>query len=92
MPDPGPVIIPERKSPLAVNGIRLLLCLFVYWLDIGMFIISIMAYKGAQSDDSREILRRTFITFSPAGHHIQRTEIALVNLPLAEVDPHQALM
>ena len=67
------------RLPAVVLGLRFLECLFIYWLDIGMMIISILAYNGAQSDDSREILKRTLITFPPVGYHIQRTEIALVS-------------
>ncbi|KAH7324652.1 hypothetical protein B0I35DRAFT_475881 [Stachybotrys elegans] len=39
-----------------------------------------MAYTGAQSEDDRAIIKETYITFPPAGHHIQRTEIALASL------------
>ncbi|PHH63658.1 hypothetical protein CDD81_5639 [Ophiocordyceps australis] len=51
-------------------------------LDIGMMIISIMAYTGATSQDDRPIIRRTRITFPQTGHHIQRLEIALAALGL----------
>lgn len=80
MPDPG--IGPKYPSrlPAVVLGLRLLACFFIYLLDIGMMIVSILAYVGAQSDDSRTVLKRTFITFPPVGYHIQRTEIALVSL------------
>lgn len=86
MPDPDN--IPRQKSPLPVMGVRLLLCLLIYWLDIAMFIISIMAYKGAQSDDSRAVLKTTFTTFPAAGHHIQRTEIALVSFFMGSITNH----
>ncbi|PHH68268.1 hypothetical protein CDD82_688 [Ophiocordyceps australis] len=51
-------------------------------LDIGMMIVSIMAYTGATSQDDRPIIRQTRITFSQAGHAIQRLEIALAALGL----------
>lgn len=50
----------------------------VFIVDIGMMIVSIMAYTGAQSEDDRPIIKRTHITFPKYGHHIQRTEIAVV--------------
>lgn len=53
---------------------------FAIILDIGMMIVSIMAYTGAQSSDDRPTIKHTFITFPPAGQHIQRLEIALVRL------------
>ncbi|KFA78756.1 hypothetical protein S40288_10634 [Stachybotrys chartarum IBT 40288] len=64
---------------------RLAMILTLHWsalflLDVTMMIISIMAYTGAASPDDRQIIIDTHITFSPAGHHIQRTEIAMASL------------
>jgi hypothetical protein len=64
---------------------RLAMILTLHWsalflLDVTMMIISIMAYTGAASPDDRQIIIDTHITFPPAGHHIQRTEIAMVKI------------
>ncbi|RYP19909.1 hypothetical protein DL765_003057 [Monosporascus sp. GIB2] len=48
-------------------------------LDIRMLVVAVMAYTGAQSSDDGKAIKETFITFPRAGHHIQRTEIALVS-------------
>ncbi|POR37443.1 Uncharacterized protein TPAR_02371 [Tolypocladium paradoxum] len=56
------------------------LWMFGILLDIGMMIVSILAYTGAQSNDDRAVIRRTYITFPMAGRHVQRTEIALASL------------
>lgn len=51
---------------------------FAVLLDIGMMIVSILAYTGAQSEDDTAVIKRTHITFPTAGNHVQRAEIALV--------------
>lgn len=53
--------------------------IFTIILDIGMLIVAIMAYTGAQSYDDSAIIRETYITFPTNAHHIQRLEIALVS-------------
>lgn len=51
----------------------------IIMLDIGMMVVAVMAYTGAQSSDDSAIIRDTYITFPGAGDHIQRLEIALVS-------------
>lgn len=51
-------------------------------LDVGMMIVAIMAYTGAQSSEDSAVIRDTFVTFPDAGDHIQRLEIALPALSL----------
>ncbi|RYO75702.1 hypothetical protein DL766_005438 [Monosporascus sp. MC13-8B] len=71
---------PRRKSGLGPVEIGFFLYILMVVLDIGMLIVAVMAYKGAQSSDDRKVIKETFITFPTAGHHIQRTEIALASL------------
>lgn len=54
--------------------------IFIILLDVGMMIVAIMAYTGAQSSEDRAVIKDTHITFPVAGHHIQRLEIALVGV------------
>ncbi|RYP90422.1 hypothetical protein DL770_003454 [Monosporascus sp. CRB-9-2] len=71
---------PRRKSGLGPVEIGVFLYILMVVLDIGMLIVAVMAYTGAQSSDDRKVIKETFITFPTAGHHIQRTEIALPSL------------
>jgi hypothetical protein len=57
----------------------LLTSIFAIILDIGMLIVAILAYIGAQTDQDSSIIRETHITFPSNAHHIQRLEIALVS-------------
>ncbi|KAI9152129.1 hypothetical protein HJFPF1_09354 [Paramyrothecium foliicola] len=66
---------------------RLLTWAIWFWvlmivLDISQMIVNIMAYTGAQSEEDRQVIKDTHITFPPAGHHVQRTMIALPSLGL----------
>ncbi|RYO74427.1 hypothetical protein DL764_010830 [Monosporascus ibericus] len=70
----------RRKSGLGPVEIGFFLYILMVVLDIGMLIVAVMAYTGAQSSDDRPVIKETFITFPTAGHHIQRTEIALPSL------------
>lgn len=53
--------------------------IFIIMLDIGMMVVAIMAYTGAQSADDSATIQDTYITFPDAGDNIQRLEIALVS-------------
>ncbi|RYP18236.1 hypothetical protein DL767_009877 [Monosporascus sp. MG133] len=80
---------PRRKSGLGPVEIGFFLCILMVVPDIGMLIVAVMAYTGAQGPDDREVIKETFITFPTAGHHIQRTEIAL---PSRGIIAHPFLM
>lgn len=60
----------------------LLTSIFAIILDIGMLIVAILAYIGAQTDQDSSIIRETHITFPSNAHHIQRLEIALPAISL----------
>ncbi|KAI1073922.1 hypothetical protein F5B20DRAFT_477812 [Whalleya microplaca] len=84
-PSPAMPEISSSRSPALLHCLMttaIWLYIFGILIDIGMLIVSVLAYTGAQGEDDRAVLKHTWITFSPAGHHIQRTEIALPSLGL----------
>lgn len=68
----------DTQPMFSAARITFIVLVFTIMLDIGMMIVAILAYTGAHGEEDRPIIQQTKITFTTAGHHIQRAEIALV--------------